>query len=141
MVGVWVISTCWSTSGSRRETTSVPPQSGQPSRVWGWKLVPSWGGTGARKCCSCPGCPPFFRFLPPLGSGFFGLTMSLDGGLGEGDESFRGGANPGCRPAFSASSVATGCDRCSQFRQGLASRSFMGQEATHPWPPDQDQPD
>src|SRR3972149_1379763 len=88
MVGVWVICTCWSTSGSRRETTSVPPQSGQPSRVWGWKWLTSSGGNGDRKCCSCPGCPPRLRFLHPLGSGFFGLTRSLDGGLEEFDEFF-----------------------------------------------------
>ncbi|MHB1038150.1 MAG: DDE-type integrase/transposase/recombinase [Pirellulales bacterium] len=30
---------------------------------------------------------------------------------------------------------------CSQFREGLASRSFIGREDTPPGPPDQDQPD
>jgi hypothetical protein len=153
MVGASVISTCWSTSGSHRERTNEPPQSGQQSSVWGWKWLTASGGNGDRKCCSCPGCPPFFRFLPPLGSGFFGLTMSLDGGLEEVEESLRAAANCCCRPAFSSSSfamrsiawsslpssVATRCARCSQFREGLASRSFIVRENTHPRPPNQDQ--
>jgi hypothetical protein len=40
-----------------------------------------------------------------------------------------------------SSSVATRCVRCSQFRQGLVSRSFINREDTHLRPPNQDQPD
>jgi hypothetical protein len=37
----------------------------------------------------------FFRLLPPLGSGFFGLTMSPDGGLEEVEEPLRAAASGG----------------------------------------------
>ncbi len=41
----------------------------------------------------CPGWLPRFRFFPPLPRGFFGLTMSLDGGLEEVAEFLRAAAN------------------------------------------------
>ncbi len=40
-----------------------------------------------------------------------------------------------------SSNVAIRCVRCSQFRQKVVPRSFMGQEDTHPRPSNQDQPD
>src|ERR1039458_9673242 len=148
-----MISTCWSTSGTRRESTSAPPQSGQQSSVWGSKRLTASGGNGDRKCCSCPGWPPFFRFLPPFGSGFFGLTMSLDGGLQEVEEFLSAAANFCCRQAFSASSCAIRSRASSNRRSksvmpfadgcksgpSLTSGNLMGPENTQALPamPDQ----
>ncbi len=64
----------------------------------------SSGENGVRSCRSCPGCPPGrlfrFRFPRARSAARGGLTMSLDGGLEEVDESFR--AAPNC---FSSSAI------------------------------------
>ena len=89
----------------------MPPQSGQQSSVWGSKWLTASGGNGDRRCCSCPGCPPRFRLFPPLRGGFFGLTMSLDGGLEEFDEFFfalaSSASNAAIRSCSGAMALAT----------------------------------
>ncbi len=64
-------------------------------------------GNLSRSWRSCPGCPPRFRFFPPLAGGFFGLTMSLDGGFDEVDEFLRASVNCWRSRAFSSSSSDT----------------------------------
>ena len=95
----------------------------------GTKWLTASGGNGDRRCCSCPGCPPFFRFLPPLGSGFFGLTMSLDGGLEEVEEFLRAAANCCCKLAFSDSSWEIRSRASDSRRSRSARRSADGCES------------
>jgi hypothetical protein len=72
---VSVISTCCRTSGGRLASRSEPPQSGQQSSMYGSKWLTASGGKIGRRCCSCPGCPPRFRFFPPLSGGLGDIFM------------------------------------------------------------------
>src|ERR1039458_2424107 len=96
MVGVAVISPCCRTSGGRLASRSEPPHSGQQSSVYGSKWLTASGGNGLRRCCSCPGCAPRFRFLPSLRGGLGGLIISLEGGLEEVEGVFCAAANALC---------------------------------------------
>ena len=67
------------------------PHTGHSSRWYPQALSSISGGNSGSSCFGCPGCPPGFRFpRPPLSRplGFLGLTISLDGGFEEVDESF-----------------------------------------------------
>ncbi len=96
------------------------------------ELVDSLGRKTGPQVPLVPRLPAPLAFLPaPFGSFFFGLTMSLDGGLDEVEEFLRALANWSRNWAFSCSSSAIRANASASCSSSLSSRSARGLQSEH----------
>src|SRR5512135_648569 len=106
-IGRGRISTCCMIRGGSAPGSTQPPQSGQNPSRYSHAVSISWAEKSGRSWRVCPRCAPGFRWPSAWGAAFGGLTISLEGGLDELDESFFDRASSASRASTRSVNVRT----------------------------------
>src|SRR5512135_3835582 len=124
-IGRGVISTCCRIRGGSVLGSTPPPQSGQGPSRYSHTVSISSGEKSDRSWRVCPRCAPCFRSPFAWDAAFGGLTIALEGGLDELDESFFDRASSASRAFTRSVNVRTNSSSSSHRGHWPDLGSFM----------------